>query len=364
MIRTIYQKLCQLLRSLLGWGGSDEDGQAEQGTDYADAASERDDGAEHDNRPDEAKDGSGDDQGDDGTDGDNDQDGDDGDGGASGADVDVDAEADAEADVDVNAEADAADPPADDGGADSGSGSDADENSQSESNLNHSAGEELDLDGMQNPCVGSDRWDHAPTMPTPPAEPDATIDATIWPEVGSDDVRAGCEMAAAHLEYVVLEAWGDTYDADVSVAEESVPEFVKDRAGFKEWAQDRSSTKPAEHINVHAGTDGPPGSACCGWGYVNVEDYFDGCSWDAASGCVKRRRWGPTAYGLSAIIHEGLHCIGISHAGDNAWVKSATVEIGGDQHSPVMGTSYAGVGEQGWHLIELHPDNNQRPELP
>ena len=344
MIRTIYQKLCQLLRSLLGWGSSDEDDQAErntkQDTDHADDVG----------RPGGDGGGGGDDQSDD------DQDGDDGDGGGGGAEVNVDADADVEADAPDQSD-DRPDAVVDDSGDDQAdsSGDDQDDN---EDDVN------LDLSGMQNPCVGSDRWDHAPTMPTPPAEPDATIDATIWPEVGSDDVRAGCEMAAAHLEYAILEAWGDTYDADVSVAEESVPEFVKDRAGFKEWANNRSSAEPAEHINVHAGTDGPPGSACCGWGYVNVEDYFDGCSWDAASGCVKRRRWGPTAYGLSAIIHEGLHCIGISHAGDDAWVKSATVEIGGDQHSPIMGTSYAGVGEQGWHLIELHPDNNQRPELP
>jgi len=359
MIRTIWQRLLQLLCSLLGRGGSDEGDQAEQNTNQSDAKSGRDDGAEHDDRPDDVKDDSGDDQGDDqGDDGaeHDDQDGDD-DGGAGGVSGDVDAEADAEGDAPT------ADPPADDGGADSGNGSDAGESSESESNLNRSVDEELDLDGMQNPCVGSDRWDHAPEMPTPPEDPDATIDVLLWPETGSDDVRAGCEMAAAHLKYVILEAWGDQYDVDVAVSEEAVPEYIKDRAGFKEYARNEADRSPSEHINVHVGTDGPAGTACCGWGYVNAEDYFEGLSWDPASNCVKRRRAGSTGYGLSAVIHEALHCVGISHTGDDAWLKEATVDIQGTQHSPIMGTSYVGIKTNGWHLIELHPDNDQRPEL-
>jgi hypothetical protein len=255
------------------------------------------------------------------------------------------------------------DPPADGGSAYNGKGSDTGESSESESNLNRSVDEELDLDGMQNPCVGSDRWDHAPAMPTPPEDPDATINVLLWPEMGSDDVRAGCEMAASHLEYVILEAWGDQYDVNVTVSEETVPEYIKDRAGFKEYARNEADRSAAEHINVHVGTDGPAGTACCGWGFVNAEDYFEGISWDPASNCVKRRRAGSTGYGLSAVIHEALHCVGISHTGDDAWLKKATVDIQGTRHSPIMGTSYVGIKTNGWHLIELHPDNDQRPEL-
>jgi len=303
MIRTIYKRISYVLRSLLGWGGSDHDTRAEQDTDRdaapTDAESEAD-------RIDDVKDDGSDDDGEDDSEDNEDQ-------------------------------------------ADSSDGSD-----QDDINLN--------LSGMENPCVGSEEWDHAPEMPTPPEDPDATIDAKLWPEAGSDSVRAGCEMAAAHLEYVVLEAWGDQYDVDISVATEAVPEHIKDRAGFKEFAQTRAVETPAEHVNVHAGTDGPPGSACCGWGYVNVEDYFDGLSWGESS-CVKRRRWGAVGYGLSVVIHEGLHCIGIAHVGDHEWLKSATVDIGGDRHSPIMGTSYIGIEENGWHLMELHPRNDQRPDL-
>jgi hypothetical protein len=241
-----------------------------------------------------------------------------------------------------------------------------DDQSNSENDRDDNADDvdlDLDLSGMQNPCVGSTRWNHAPEMPAPPDDPAATIHATIWPEAGESDVQTGCEMAARHLEYLLLDAWGDRYDAIVTVATEAVPEYVKDRAGFKEWATNEASAVPAEHINVHAGTDGPPGSACCGWGYVNVNDYFDEIGWTADSGCVKRRRWGPVAYGVSRIMHEALHCLGISHGGDDAWLKDATVDIGGDRHSPVMGTSYVGIEADGWHLMALHPENDQQPEL-
>ena len=319
MIRAICRRLVELLRSLLGRADSDPDPRAEQDTGQADAGGERDG---QDDQRDQA----------DQTDGSNPA-------------------------TPTPEPEPGPDPPADSSGGEDSQGDSEDVDDDNEDDIN------LDLSGMQNPCVGSDRWDHAPEMPTPPEEPDATIDAKLWPEAGSDSVRAGCEMAAAHLEYVVLEAWGDQYNVDISVATEAVPEHIKDRAGFKEYAQTKAAETPAEHVNVHAGTDGPPGSACCGWGYVNVDDYFDGLTWNPESGCVKRRRWGPVGYGLSIVIHEGLHCIGIAHVGDHKWLKSATVDIRGDRHSPIMGTGYIGIKEDGWHLMELHPRNDQRPDL-
>lgn len=223
--------------------------------------------------------------------------------------------------------------------------------------------DEVDLSGMTNPCVGDGRWQHAPPEPPRPDNPDATIEAKLWPERGRDATEVGCRMTAAHFEYVILDAWGDEgIDADVRVADRAVPEYVKDRAGFKEWARNETDEPAAEHINVHVGTDGPAGSACCGWGYVNVAGYFDGVTWGNGD-CVKRRRWGPVGYGVSAIIHEALHCIDVSHEGEYAWLKRETVEIRGESHVPIMGTSYAGARDRDWHLIALHPENDQRPEL-
>lgn len=173
MFRTICQRLTKLLRPLLGRGDNDQDNQAEQDADR-------------------------------------------GTGQNAGSKTDTDRNADDPDRSGGNGRGERDDRP-DDVEDDSGNGPSANpddgqdgENSQSDSKDDEDDADEnnidVDLDGMQNPCVGSDRWDHAPAMPTPPDEPDATIDATIWPEAGSDDVRAGCEMAAAHLEYVVLEA--------------------------------------------------------------------------------------------------------------------------------------------------------------
>jgi hypothetical protein len=220
--------------------------------------------------------------------------------------------------------------------------------------------DELELDMPAIPCVGDPKWSHAPPAPERPTNPLVVMDVKLWPEQGSPETREGCRMARDHFEYVVLDAWAHVgVDVTVTVADDAVPEYIKDRSGFKEYAMTRSQEPVAQHVNVHAGTDGPPGSACCGWGYVNVAGRFDGLEWTDED-CVKRRRGGSAARGVASIIHEGLHCVGISHEGEYAWLKEEKLWIGGQSHVSIMGTSYVNAA---MHLMALHPDNDQVPEF-
>lgn len=211
------------------------------------------------------------------------------------------------------------------------------------------------------PCVGNaadnrwQTWDQWRPMPTPPDDPTDTIEVKLWPERGHPDIHTGLEMTAPHMEYAVLDAYGDTYDITVTVADTAIPEYVKDRSGFREYVRERSDEEPARHVNVHAGSDGPPGTGCCGWAYANVEDYFDGVTWTTGD-CVKRRRWGPNAYAAVRVIHEGLHGLDLTH------YKEET-RVDGVWHSTLMGVSYTSNEEKGWHLFELHPEDGQRPTL-
>lgn len=214
---------------------------------------------------------------------------------------------------------------------------------------------DVDVDWPPHPCV---EW------PAVTDDPAAVIDVQLYHERGSEASERGCRMTAPHFEYVLKEAWGDRYRADVRVADEPVPEYINDRAGVKEWAAEQFDGSPAEHVNIYVDPGSGEeidGTACCGWGYVSSGHLFAEASWSPES-CVKRRRWGPVGYGLSVNIHEGLHCIGMSHENDHDHLKS-TVREWGTQHSPVMATSYVGIETDGWHLIELHPENDQAPEL-
>lgn len=207
---------------------------------------------------------------------------------------------------------------------------------------------------------GSVEW------PDPPADAEATIEVKLWPAAGDYNVRRGCAMTAEHFQYVLLEGFGDRYDASVDVASEGVPPGVRDRSAFKDWLlEDGSGTAdeaPAAHANVFVDARNWGGSACCGFGHVSLGTRFDDPTWNA----VKRRRYGRDAYFMSAIIHEGMHCIGVSHEDSNEWLerrRRGTVEIDGEPHSPIMGTGYLDFEEDGWHLFELHPDNDQQLTL-
>lgn len=211
------------------------------------------------------------------------------------------------------------------------------------------------------PCVGDEAderwrsWDQWRDWPEPPQDTEDTIEVKFWPEAGHPGISDGCRMAADHMEYAVLDAFGDSYDVTAGVSNTEVPEHVKDRSGFKEYVTEQADENPARHVNVHLGSDGPPGSACCGYGYVCVEDYFDDFEW-TGDDCVKRRRWGPDAYGCAAALHEAMHCLGLTH-----YKKETTVD--NQRHSTLMGVSYTSQDESGWHLFELHPNDDQQPTL-
>jgi hypothetical protein len=304
MLRTIYQRLCQLLRSLLGRAGSDPDNRAEQDTDHDDTESGadadhdadapdrpgRDAGAERDDRPDDLEDDS-DDQSDD------DQDGDGG-GGAGGAEVDVDAEADAEADVDADPEANAADQD--------------DQDASEDVSINHSGNEEI---GISWPRRKPEPW------PDRPDDPENTIEVRLYhndPDMGLQ----ACRQVAPHLEWALLDAWADRFDLDahVTVREEPVGDEAADAKYFDNWiwTDECEMAKDANMLIVNNGQGGAAGGYS---GFVEEPSDFEGFGHDPGetdedgNPAVIPYGGGEARLGVNCVIHEVLHCLGISHNG-------------------------------------------------
>jgi len=327
MIRTIWQRLLQLLCSLLGRGGSDEGDQAEQNTEQdttqSDAKSRRDDGAEHDDRPDDIKDDSGDDQGDDqgddGNDGDDDQDGNGG--GAGGAEADVDAEADAEADVDVNAEAD--------GGAEHG-----DQDGSEDVSINHSSNEEI---GLSWPPRDPVAW------PNRPDEPGGTIEVRLF-HTDSELGLQACRQTAPFLEWALLDAWAERFnlDVDVSIRTEPVPDEHATPEDFDNWiwTDDCEMAKDANILVAESATGAAGGYS----GHVSGPDHFEGWGFnpdntdDEGRPKVVPYGGGESRRGTNLIIHETLHCLGLSHNG--RFDEFSLVSWYGQDYLPPLWTSY------------------------
>lgn len=211
--------------------------------------------------------------------------------------------------------------------------------------------------GMANPCVGSEYWDHATPWPEPPETPTDTIEMKLWPVAGIND---GARKAAAYLQYSMLDAWSDEYDVAVDVAETPMPSHVSSRQQFKDWTSTLTE-QTVEHGNVGihrgptSGTGGPR------FGFIGVNDYLDDVMWN--NGCVKRRMGGEGGFAINAIIHEAYHTVGVSHANEYEWVKNATVTRWGVDHATPMATGYGRDEPVGWFTPELHPDNDQRPDV-
>jgi hypothetical protein len=325
MIRALYHRLCQLLHALFGWGGSDNDNQTNQETDR-DAESWAD--AEHGDDPDRVR---GDTQSDDGTDGDDNQDGNGGDGGG-GADP-VDADADADADADVEAAAD-----------------------NGEDGLpNHSSDEGFSM-----------TW--PPTDPVPwsdrPVQPENTIEIRLYHADAELGLQA-CRQTAPHLEWALLDAWANRFDLDVNVTVRAkpVPEKAADPETFDNWIWEDgvSMAKDANILVVDSGAGAAGGYS----GHVNGPEYFDGWEFDPSvtydEGQPQVVPYGDSEarVGLNRVIHETLHCLGLSHNG--RFDEFELVDWYGQSYLPPLWTSYR---DHNRHTIRLCAANQRvRPSV-
>jgi hypothetical protein len=327
MIRTIYQRLCQLLRSLLGRGGSEEGDQAEQNTEQdtnqSDAKSGRDDGAEHDDRPDDVKDDSGDDQGDD--------QGDDG------------AERDADPDV-----------VKDDSGDDQADSSDEGQDANEDESPTHSGDEDS---GIPWPPTDPVPW------PDRPDDPEGTIKVRLYHADAELGLQA-CRQTAPHLEWALLDAWSDRFDldVDVTVRAEPVPDKAADPETFDNWIWE-GGVEMAKDANILV-VDSGAGAAGGYSGHVNGPEYFDGWGFDSLTADEGEPQVVPygdseARVGCNRIIHETLHCLGLSHNG--RFDEFELVDWYGQSYLPPLWTSYR---DHSRHTIRLCAANRRvRPSV-
>jgi len=287
MLRTIYQRLCQLLRSLLGRGGSDPDARAEQDTDQetgqADATSEAEANAD---RPDDERRRPGGDAG--------------GEPNDRPDDVDPDDAGDEEADQD-------------------------DDSSD-------------DLKVQWPPERDPVPW------PARPDEPKNTIEVRLFHADSGLGLQA-CRQTAPHLKWSLLDAWSERFGlgVDVTVREAPVPDEHTDPGAFSSWIWD--DVEMAKDANILIVNSGGAGAAAGYSGFINGPDYFAGWGFDPAETDAGGRAevtpygGGEGREGANRVIHETLHCLGISHANGRLEALS-TVEWYGTSYLPPLLTSY------------------------
>jgi hypothetical protein len=278
MSRTIYQKLCQLLRSLLGRGGSDHDDRGDQDTGQADAASEgdanrdgddrrrpgRDDGAEPDDRPDAVKDDSGDQ-------------------------------------------------------TDSSDGDDQEGSEEESDDV-----EDLEISWPPNPCV------EAPHD----GDGDETIEIRLYHREGDPESEYACRAAAPWVRHAFEEAWGDDYTVDLTIHPDPVPASVETHDQFDDFFWSLSDDRRARHVNCLVFDEGGVSGSGGEWtAVVNAVQYFRGSGFDPETDCVTEFGDGALDEGINRVIHEIGHSLGLSHDGD-------PVEMYGRRYIPPMRTSY------------------------
>jgi hypothetical protein len=294
MLRTIYQGLCQLLRSLLGRASSDPDTRADQDTDQETGQA----GAASEAEPDANR--TADDVGRPGADGRGEPD---------------DRPDDVEDDSEDN----------DDDQADSKDGSDQDDSSD-------------DLDIQWPPERDPVPW------PARPDDPENTIEVRLFhadPDLGLQ----ACRQAAPHLAWALLDAWSERFglDVDVTVRTEPVPDEHTDPGAFSSWIWD--DVEMAKDANILIVNSGGAGAAAGYSGFINGPDYFAGWGFDPAETDAEGRAevtpygGGEGREGANRVIHETLHCLGISHANGRLEALS-TVEWYGTSYLPPLLTSY------------------------
>jgi hypothetical protein len=303
MIRTIYQRLCQLLRSLLGRGGSDHDDQAEQETDHADAASKGDADRDGDDRRRPGRDGRG--------------------------------EGDDRPDV-----------VEDDSGGDQADGSDEDDQEGSEGESpTHSGDEDSGIPWPPQPCI------ETPHL----GEGAETIEIRLYHRAGDDAGEFACRAVRPWVRHAFEEAWGTDYRVSLTIHPDPVPASIETHDQFDGffWALD--SDRRANHANCLIFDEGGVSGSGGEWtAVVNAVQYFRGSGFDPETDCVTEFGDGALDEGINRVIHEIGHSLGLSHDGD-------PVEMFGNRYIPPMRTSYDD-GHRYYH--QLHDVNRaEEPDL-
>ena len=166
-----------------------------------------------------------------------------------------------------------------------------------------------------------------------------------------------CQQTAPHLAWALLDAWGERFglDVDVSVRTEPVPDEAAALEHFDNWiwTDDCELAKDANILIVDSGSVTAGGYS----GFINGPSYFEGWGFDPDDVDTEGRPQvtpyggGEAREGVNLVIHETLHCLGLSHANGRLWELSE-VEWYGDGYLPPLLTGYENHGCYSIRLCE------------
>jgi len=149
--------------------------------------------------------------------------------------------------------------------------------------------------------------------PSRPDDPAGTIEVRLYHADTNLGLQA-CRQTAPHLEWALLDAWGERFDldVDVTVRTESVPDKHATQEDFDNWiwTDDCTMAKDANILIVDSGAGAAGGYS----GFVNGPSYFDEWGFDPTDH-ITPYGGGEGREGVNRVIHETIHCCGISHNG-------------------------------------------------